>query len=215
MIINSTYFNSKPLYIPNSVPQPAIGYNTPDSTEELNMFIDERERELLLSFLGYEQTTELLNQFTEAGEWIETPLQKWVDLVDGKEDWKGLRYTVSGKKYSLIAYFVYFYFLGEDSTFYSTTGIQSPDAANSTPVAPNPRQAKSWNTFLRMYGNIYGYGRGVSPTFFNNWNGTGMMWLGNNPDTNVVTLYDFMSRNSDIYNMSFFRAYSPVNAFGL
>lgn len=212
MIIDNSYFQTKPLFIPNAVAQPAIGYNTPDNTAELNLFIDEKERELLLSFLGYDQLTELLSQFTDDGDWKSDALQKWKDLVDGKNDWKGLRYEVSGKKYSLIAYYVYFYFLGEDATYYSGTGVQAPEAANSESVLPNPKQVKAWNMFVRMYGSNVSYNR---PTFFNNWNGTGMTWLGNNPDANSITLYDFMTKNSDVYNTSFFRAYTPLNNYGL
>lgn len=213
MIIDKSYFLNKPLYIPNVVTQPSIGVNTPTKTEELTSFIDEKERDLLLSILGYAQTTELYNQFEADGTWKEDALPKWKDLVDGKEDWKGLRYTIGGNKVSLIAYYVYFYFLGHDATTYSTVGVQQPEAANSVTIAPSGRQVNAWSKFLRMYGWL---NRGFNqPTFFRNWNGLGMTWLTGNQDKNEITLVDFLNKNSDVYDNGFITYYTPVNTFGL
>ena len=110
MIINAQYFQSKELYIPNSVAQPSIGSALPSAATQLNEEIDSIEQSLLLDILGYEQLQELNAQFNEDGTWVEDPIQKWVDLVDGKDDWKGLRYTIGTKKISLIAYYVFFYY---------------------------------------------------------------------------------------------------------
>lgn len=52
----------------------------------------------MLDVLGFSQATELYNQFEPDGSWKVTALAKWVDLVDGKDNWKGLRYTIGGKK---------------------------------------------------------------------------------------------------------------------
>ena len=114
MIINAQYFQTKELYIPNSVAQTSIGSVLPSATAQLNEEIESIEQSLLLDILGYEQLQELMAQFDEDGEWVEDPIQKWVDLVDGVDDWKGLRYTIGTKKISLIAYYVFFYYLGTD-----------------------------------------------------------------------------------------------------
>jgi hypothetical protein len=128
MIINAQYFQTKELYIPNSVAQPSIGSVSPSASTQLNEEIESIEQSLLLDILGYEQLQELNAQFEPNGDWIATPIQKWVDLVDGKDDWKGLRYTIGTKKISLIAYYVFFCYLGMDFQTYSTTGMQIPMA---------------------------------------------------------------------------------------
>lgn len=213
MIIDKSYFQYQPLYIPNSVEQPYIGTNTPSKADELTVFIDEKEKDLLLSFLGYEQTSELLDQFTEEGAWKPTALQKWKDLVDGKEDWKGLRYESGGNKVSLIAYYVYFYFLGYDASTYSTTGVQQAQASNANTLTPSGKQVTAWSKFLRMYGWLQaGYN---NPMFFRNWNGLGMTWLGMNQDKNEVTLIEYLQKYPESYNSGFITYYSPVNTFGL
>lgn len=216
MIIDTSYFQYKPVYIPNSVTvASALPNPTPTAKSQVQQFIDSKEYELLLSALGHEQLTELLSQFTETGAWIEEPLQKWVDLVDGKDEWRGLRYTYGTNKISLIAYYVFYFYLTEDFKTYNTTGIQVSQSENAISAAPNDKTAKAWNEFVRMYNgfDIGRYGTNM-PTFFNNWNGTGMMWAGNNKQ-NQISLYDFMTKNNDIYDTGKFTLYPVINSFGL
>lgn len=212
MIINTSYFIYKPVFIPGAIAEPDAGFNTPTNVQALQQFIDEKEYTFLLNALGHEQTVELLSQFTSEGNWIENPIQKWVDLVDGLDEWRGLRYEIGTSKVSLIAYYVYFYFLQDDWKTYTTTGIQVPDAANSTPAVPFDKQAKAWNTFVKMYNdNYFGYS---NPTFFNNWNGYGMMWAGYGA-SNEVYLYRYLQKRSDVYDTSKFKRLSIINPNGL
>jgi len=213
MIIDTSYFIYKNVFIPGSIAQPSIGTNTPTNIEALQNFISEKEYSFLLDAFGYTQTAELLSQFNEDGSWIVDAEQKWIDLVDGavEYEWRGLRYTVGATKVSLIAYYVYFYFLGEDWKTYTTTGIQVPESANSETVVPFDKQAKAWNTFVKMYNQSY-YSN--QPGFFSNWNGLGMRWLGNN-QSNEVDLYSYLQKRSDIYDVSKFKSKSIVNPNGL
>lgn len=210
MIINPSYFLTKEVFIPNAVVQPSIG-SVSSSYEQLKEFSEEKEDELLLKFLGYTQLQELKLQFDEAGEWKVDALQKWKDLVDGKEDWKGLRYTLGGKKYSLIANYVFFYYLGTDFKQYTTTGIQVPMAEDSMYQTPNETQIRVWNKFVKLYQGNQGTN---AVNFFNNWNGFGASYLSNNGG-NQVSLYDFMSKNSEVYDISFFNFERPINSYNL
>lgn len=215
MIITTAYFLNKNVFIPNSVVQPSIGSNAPNSLNQLQAEIDEREDELLLSFLGQAQKTELYAQFETDGTWKPTALQKWKDLVDGADfdtkHWSGLRYTIGTKKISLIAFYVYFWYLKEDYATYSTTGIQVAQSENSISQLPNEKQVSAWNKFVNMYdgGNIAQRGY----TFSRNWNGNMLRW--NNGENNQVSLYDFMSAKSDVYNLSFFNHYNLINPYNL
>lgn len=211
MIIDTSYFKTKGVFIPNAVAQPSIGSNTPTSILKLQQEIDEKEYELLLSFLGFEQTTELLAQFESDGTWKTSALQKWKDLVDGLEEWKGLRYTIGTKKISLIAFYVFFYYLKDDFSTYSTTGIQVTQSENALSQLPNEKQTTAWNKFVNMYngGNI----QTKNHTFSRNWNGTMLRW--NNGERNEVSLYDFISSKSDVYNLSFFNHYNVINSMNL
>lgn len=215
MIIDTTYFLVKEVFIPNAVAQPSIGSNTPAAIIQLQQEIDEKENELLLSCLGYEQTKELLNQFEINGAWKVSALQKWKDLVDGAEfdgkKWNGLRYTIGTKKISLIAFYVFFYYLKEDYSTYSTTGIQVAKSENAVSQLPNEKQASAWNKFVNMYNGNNLAARNYN--FSSNWNGKMLRW--NNGERNEVSLYDFLSAKSDVYDLSFFNHYGIINSINL
>lgn len=211
MIINAQYFQTKELYIPNSVAQPTIGSVSPSATAQLNEEIDSIEQSLLLDVLGYEQLQELLAQFETNGDWIATPIQKWVDLVDGKDDWKGLRYSIGTKKVSLIAYYVFFYYLGMDFQTYSTTGMQIPKAENSIRNDVSVKQVSVWNKFVAMYIGNRRYGL---PSVMSNWNGDYINFSGKLVG-NEVSLYQFLLNNSDVYNTKYFTVKKHLNYVGL
>lgn len=211
MIINAQYFQTKELYIPNSVTQPTIGSVLPSATAQLNEEIESIEQSLLLDILGYEQLIDLNAQFESNGDWIATPIQKWVDLVDGKEDWKGLRYTIGTKKISLIAYYVFFYYLGTDFQTYSTTGMQIPRAENSLYNNPSVKQTTVWNKFIRMYIGDVRYGL---PVLENNWNGDFLNFSGK-VIGNEVSLYDYLMKNRDLYDTTYFTVKTHINYMGL
>jgi hypothetical protein len=211
MIIDAQYFQTKELYIPNSVAQPTIGSVSPSAATQLNEEIDSIEQSLLLDVLGYEQLQELLAQFESNGDWIATPIQKWVDLVDGIDDWKGLRYSIGTKKVSLIAYYVFFYYLGMDFQTYSTTGMQMPRAENSMTNDVSVKQVSVWNKFIAMYvGNvIYGL-----PTVQGNWNGDFINFSGKLVG-NELSLYEFLLKNSDVYDTTYFTFKKNLNYVGI
>jgi len=211
MIINAQYFQTKELYIPNSVAQPSIGSVLPSATAQLNEEIESIEQSLLLDILGYEQLQELMAQFEENGDWVEDPNPKWVDLVDGVDDWKGLRYTIGTKKISLIAYYVFFYYLGTDFQTYSTTGMQIPRAENSLYNNPSVKQTTVWNKFIRMYIGDVRYGL---PVLENNWNGDFLNFSGK-VIGNEVSLYDYLMKNRDLYDTTYFTVKSHINYMGL
>jgi hypothetical protein len=211
MIINAQYFQTKELYIPNSVAQPSIGSVLPSATAQLNEEIESIEQSLLLDILGYEQLQELMAQFEENGDWVEDPNPKWVDLVDGVDDWKGLRYTIGTKKISLIAYYVFFYYLGIDFQTYSTTGMQIPRTENSLYNNPSVKQTTVWNKFIRMYIGDVRYGL---PVLENNWNGDFLNFSGK-VIGNEVSLYDYLMKNRDLYDTTYFTVKSHINYMGL
>lgn len=211
MIIDAQYFQTKELYIPNSVAQPTIGSVSPSATAQLNEEIDSIEQSLLLDVLGYEQLQELLAQFESNGDWIVDPLQKWVDLVDGKDDWKGLRYSIGSKKVSLIAYYVFFYYLGMDFQTYSTTGMQMPRAENSVTNDVSVKQVSVWNKFIAMYVGDVIYGL---PSVQSNWNGDYINFSGKLVG-NEVSLYQYLLKNSDVYDTSYFTFKKNLNYVGI
>lgn len=208
MIIDTSYFLTKEVLIPNAVVQPSIGSNAPSSLTQLKEFSHEKEEELLLNFLGYAQLNELKAQFEDTGAWKANALDKWKNLVDGVGNWKGLRFKIGTSKYSLIAYYVYFYYIGLDFKQYSTTGFSIPVSKETLWQSPNQSQTRAWNKFVKMYqGN-----KSQGATFFTNWNGQGVSFMGSSG--NEVSLYEYMA-TSKLYDMSYFNFEKPINPWGL
>lgn len=214
MIINAQYFQTKELYIPNSVAQPSIGSVSPSAITQLNEEIESIEQSLLLDILGATQLAELNEQFEETdGVWAfkDDALQKWIDFVDGKDDWKGLRYSIGSKNISLIAYYVFFYYLSMDFQNYTTNGMIISRTENSFTNEPSIKQVSIWNKFIKMY---IGNGINTRPRVTNNWNGQYLSFIGEKM-TNEVSLYDFLHKNKDVYDISKFIIKRPLNYIGL
>lgn len=212
MIIDSSYFLNKMVCIPNAVEQPSIGGNTPSAVSSLNAEIAYKEQELLISILGHVQYLELASQFVQVAgvwNWVASPLQKWVDFVDGKDDWMGLRYTIAGNKISLIANYVYCYYLEQDYSTYATTGVVIPDSSNSTHVNPTHKIVTAWNDFVKKLNgvncNFADYPFTIQDRPWNFWNF----------HSKEMSLLDFMYFKSNDYDTSFFQIRVVKNQLGL
>lgn len=196
MIIDTSYFLYNPVKIPNAVVQPSIGTNTPNNVTELQQAIEGVEYQFLLNALGLEQYNELKAQFNPNGTWIDNPVQKWVDLVDGTGTWRGLRYTVGSVKKSLIAHYVYYTFLLDGQVYYTTTGLQRLDASNANTVDPTSKLCKEWNTFVLEYQGAFN-----------------VCWC--SQYQNEQSMYYFMQSNPDDYSVDYFKPYRLLNAWGI
>jgi hypothetical protein len=196
MIIDSSYFLNKTVFIPNAVAQPSIGSNAPSAINNLIGEIYYKEKELLTSILGYAQYLELASQFVETAgvwDWISSPLQKWVDLVDGKDNWNGLRYTIGENKISLIANYVYCHYLEQDYLSYTTSGVVVPKSENAMNVNPTQKITIAWNDFVKKLNGSCNY----------------------NNTNSELSLLDFMSLNNVDYDLSFFEIRTVRNSLGL
>lgn len=214
-IIDNTYFEKGYAYIPNNKNINASPSGSPSVSSELDFFIDEYERELLINALGVTLYNELQTE-------LPTPTaQKWIDLVDGKDytissktkRWNGLK---GANMQSLIMFYVFCQYLRNDNSTYLTTGIGQSTANNAERSDPSPKYVKSWNLFLRQYqGDLYynDYPRVVT-------NRSGMMGLdyyGN--DSVEVNLYQYLTDQNDLDDTSFpdfeFRFYESYNTMGI
>lgn len=210
MIIDTSYLLLPPLNIPQANPNiPNNSGRDYSAKSGVQAFIDRYEAELLINALGREQYAELLSQLNTDGTFITDPIEKWVDLVDGKDDWKGLRYAYGDYKISLIAYYVYYHYLRDTETFYAVTGIVKPEVANAVIKSANVDLVTQWNKFATMYG-----GNWCQNLYY--WDSIWLDW-GNvfEQPSNNQTLYEFLSAYPDDYDTSFYSHYGYKNRHGL
>ncbi len=211
-IIDNTYFEKGWLFIPNNKDTNAEPTASPSAQSEIDFFIEEYERELLLNALGVTLFNDLIANPSD---------QKWVDLIDGKDytinsktkRWNGLK---GANKQSLIAFYVYCQYLRNDNSTYLTTGIAQNTANNAERSDPAPKFVKSWNRFLSQYqGNGYNYGY---PTVITNRSGmVGLDYYGQ--DNVEVNMFQYLTDQNELTPTDFpdfeFKFYETYNTLGI
>jgi len=211
-IINDTYFQAPKREIPN------LDEADSKSFAELELLIDEKCRLLLLGFLTSEQVTEL-ESYLVSGIFPQDTSgipQKWIDLVNGKNytangvelRWTGLIYTKGTYKGSLLADFVYYYFLESQASYMTGVGDAKGNPKGATMVNPTQGLVTVWNEFVRQYQLIW--------TYSNGWN-----WFNYHlhPDcykqNTEVSLLQFLQDNDTDYPNPNRTFYEAKNQLGL
>lgn len=127
--------------------------------EQLTLFINKYEEELLTKVLGYS-----LYKSFKTGIEAGTPDTKWIALRDGKEyayhgktvKWKGLRIT-SPVKQSLIADYVYYWFMYNNATQTAAMGEVKTAAENAASVSPGLKMEIAWNEMSKRIDELVCY----------------------------------------------------------
>jgi len=200
-ILDTTYFQSGELFIPNSITVPDIqdGINMPDPEDELQSFIDKYEKILLVDVLGIVQYNEMMAD--------EEPDGKWFEFKNGKEYgnkiWTGIK--------PLIASYVYVKYAENDKSYYTGVGMERSNAKNSTSVNPTLKLTEVWNSFVEMYQGYFQCDwRYLQPIFyFEGWD------LGNFKNSTYASLNEFLKAFPDDYNTEYFKRYEVKNRWGL
>lgn len=155
-LINETYFVGD-LNIPNT--------SNPAILERLQWFINKYERKMLEDLLGYELWKLLDTQITQEEENSPaTPLPRLASLLDGTEytdtggrlrNWRGLVYTESGAPCSLVANFVYWHWIKDQTTQTVGFGEVATQAQNATLVSPTVKQVSAWNEMSKQVQELW------------------------------------------------------------
>lgn len=202
MILTPEYFRNPEVFIPQYIPEPSAGFNTPNIVGSLQARTDYREKQVLVFALGLGQYDQLAGFFTNGQLQPDAP-QKWKDLVGGSGNWQGLIYEVSGQKYSLLAYYVYYFWLWEQYRVKTGVGVAIPDAANAWIQPPTAEMCNAWNAFMTMYGGGY---CGCDDLFYTDC-----------CQPKTFTLFDFLSSRPDDYSVLSFRrlGFADANVWGI
>ena len=221
-IINDTYFQAPKREIPNLDEADSRAF------AELELLIDEKCRLLLLDFLTVEQAQELdyylvNGLFTESAQ--PNPLlpkyvpKKWIYLVNGveytKNDvnliWNGLIYSKGTYKGSLLADYVYYYWLETQASYMTGLGDAKGQPKGAILVNPTQRLVSTWNDFVKAYQHDYGRGwvaydysvSGVYP------------WCFEYRQNKEVSLIQFLSDNEEVYPNDNRKFFEVKNQLGL
>ena len=218
LIIDSTYLEGGKLKIPNAVSNASITGNVPTAATNIDNYIDKYEEQFLKNAIGYTNYQSLSTAIGADPTLVNPSNAIWNDLVNGKVysyegmdvEWKGLKQVYGTIKHSLIANFVFYHYLTDDVSDYTTTGVQSNTAENATGQSPNLLLTQVWREFIELYQ----YGYDTCPKIItNSWGVTGVDWYQsqNNSDR---SLYQFL-RDNDNYGAYNFFLYDNRNVLGI
>lgn len=192
MIIKTTDFTLD-AYIPNrdDAPNSAILGNE----TELQGFIDEYEEDVLVKLLGYDLYSELQPEllklpFTIGA--IETADAKWIDLVNGVDNYRGMKKLIVG--------YVFWKFLQSDESHYSTVGVEKENSDNAEAFPVRPKAIQQYRKFYEYaIGSYYSVGSYNKPSIWGNLKV--VLWSGAyGSDSNFKSLYQYLNENLDLYN---------------
>lgn len=211
-IIDETYFQSPKREVPN------LEEADSKTFAELELLIDEKCRSLLLDFLTFEQVTEL-NSYLVGGLLPVPPTgvpQKWIDLINGTTYekngitliWTGLICSKGTYKGSLLADYVYYYWLTENASYMTGVGDAKANPKGATLVNPTQRVVNTWNDFVVQYqGILYNdWGR--------NWYNYGLFPFCYKQNFEV-SLMQFLQDNDTIYPNENRQFFTVQNQLGL
>lgn len=205
-IVKNTDFTEGRFKIPNATD------TAPDSSllgnkTELGQFIDEFEEECLILTLGYTLYTEFKAQLdpSTSNGLIGGADQKWDDLLNGKDNYFGLK--------RLLIPYIYFKFLESDDSSYAGVGIIKESAKGARTYPARSKAVKAWRTFYEFtIGNSNAPKGYLKPSIFGNllmydWYGT--------TDDNIKPLYSFLKDNEDVYTTAASTLFVNMNYYGI
>jgi hypothetical protein len=161
-IIDTTYFTGLSTKIPNNENNPSITGQSPSSSAVIASFIEKYERELMLGSMPL-STYKDLKTYAEIADPVFD--EKLDSILNGKEYvykgidvvWDGLIQEYGTIKTSLIADYVFWHYLNQDSKHYGTVGIHRSLSKNAISLSPHQKMVEVWGLFSRSY--EYGYSR--------------------------------------------------------
>lgn len=199
-IIDDTYFQ-KELNVPN------VNEMDSDTLTSLNISIDRYVRQFLQDALGYALFTELDSYITDGVLDSGAP-QKWRYLVNGKDQWKGLKFEEGTYKGSILAKYVFYFWLKDAVSLLTGTGEKTITATDALAVNSTQRLTNVWNDFVVDNQGLfipckwyYGY-----TDYYYNWN------CGNDLNYSLIR---FLSDNSEDYPGANKKVYEIKNQLGL
>lgn len=217
-IINDTYFNSPKREVAN--------LNEPDSKSfaELESLIDEKCRLLLLDFLTIEQIQDLETYLVDGllpEDAQPDPLlpdyvpAMWIELIKGVNyevndvnlKWNGLAYSLGTYNGSLLADYVYSFWLETQVSYMTGVGDAKANPKGANLVNPTQRYVNTWNDFVKAY-------QGINTFWYNNSNYFEYYSICYSQNYEV-SLIQFLTDNEEFYPNDNRKFFEVKNQLGL
>jgi hypothetical protein len=174
---------------------------------ELTQFIEEFEKECLITILGYTLYSEFITQLDESTSngLVAGADVKWDKLLNGSENYFGLK--------KLLVPYIYFMFLENDESSHTGTGVIKESGKQSRPFPERSKAVKAWREFYKYtVGTSSAPKAWVKQSIFGNL--TMYDWYGTT-DSAVKPLYDFLKENKVDYPDAVMTELQNLNYYGI
>lgn len=198
-----------------------------DVLTDLEIIIDKYVRSLLRGALGNILFKDLDSNIAN-GVLKDTAPDKWKNLVNGVEytkdevvyNWPGLIQTEGTFKNSILAKFVYFYWLKDSVSLLTGTGEKNITAEGAIGSNSTQKLVTVWNSFIEDYQPNYegGYHQQFMTRYSYYPYPSDLPifdCLANNADTGIVSLIQFLTDSETDYPDAALTMYEPMNQLGL
>jgi len=187
-------------FVPN-VELVAPGEGTTGNKELLQYTIDKYEDRALLTVLGFDLKKELVEQFDADGNLKPGVDDKWIDLVNGKDDYLGL--------IEPLVNYIYFYFLESQQSQSTGVGEIKTNPKGGRLTSSRRKAVKAWRRFYELI-----QGNTLGPTTVTNSYGFGVVWEQNEYEL-YKPLYQFLHENKDLFPNARPMRIKNMNLYGL
>jgi len=165
--------------------------NSMGNHDELQLFIEDEEPSCLVTVLGYSLYQELLPELKKKPfepDASLTAADKWVDLVNGKDNYQGLK--------KLLVPYIYFQFLANDTAHHTGVGMVQERAKGASNVSARKKAVVAWNEYYK-----YTVGEDISSNIFgkNTIKGPVIGIIYSNSEDKYWSLYNWLKQNIDVY----------------
>jgi hypothetical protein len=148
MLITPSFFFGE-INIPNS--------DSTDISESIEASIAFNEPECLKKILGYDLA--VLVDTTSTDQRIIDLIQgvSYVDSANKTKKWRGLIYQSGGLNFSLIAFYIYYFYMKDKAIWNSGTGTVVPEGNVAMAVSPGFKMMNAYNIFVRQNRELYDF----------------------------------------------------------
>lgn len=205
-IVKNTDFTKGRFKIPNAT-DIAPDSDLIGNKSELGEFIEEFEEEALILTLGYTLYAEFKTQLdpSNSNGLIDGADQKWDDLLNGKENYFGLK--------KLLVPYIYFQFLENDESQYSGTGVIKESTKGARSYSERGKAVKAWRSFYQFtIGRSQTPNALTRPSIFGNL--TMYDWYGTSDDK-YKPLYVFLREEAETYPTAVPTMFENMNYYGI
>lgn len=178
--------------------------NSFGNNEELELFIEEFEPKCLVTVLGFALYQELLTNLEPDGTVKPGADDKWKDLVNGKDQWRGLK--------TVTVPYIYFYFIESDESHHTGVGIVQENPKGAERTTPRWKMVNAWRAFYESAHGKSIYNEIIArPSYL----GYIVGKVYDNDDDKFWSLYKFLEERSEDFPNASPSELSNMNYYGV